>query len=507
MSPPNDLAQLVDTGQREWTPKHGTYTQTVKALYDLWNPVNGVGLDRYNATTRRIRQLVADASRQGVRLRALGAGWSFSRAPATDGWLVNTKPLNLYFRLGESVVDSGYRGDRAGLRFVQCGCSMLELARHLRQEMRSIRTMGASNGQTIAGALSTGTHGSILGVGGIPDYVVGLHIVVGPERHVWLERASYPVMKKEFADRLGAELVRNDELFNAALVSFGSFGFIHGVMIETDDIFLLECHRKRMKVDAGMHTALRNLDFSGIQLPHGAERPYYFQMVANPYDLDHGAFATTMYRRPFREDYPQPGNGFEGFGPGDDALAFVGLLTDGVPLVIPALTSLLTRAYKEMSGVLGTIGEIFTNTDTRGKTASTALGIPMERVEEALATVLELLRRDGPFEVLVSLRYAKATQATLGWARFAPTTCILEVDGVKSDRTLSLQRTLWQTLVDRGIPHTVHWGKQIGLDATGVRRSYGDAAGRWITARETLLNPATRHIFSSPFLEGLGLST
>jgi FAD/FMN-containing dehydrogenase len=58
---------------------------------------------------------------------------------------------------------------------------MADLGR-LRQEyatdvLVSLIASGASNGQTIAGAMSTGTHGSANAVGGIPDYVLALHIV------------------------------------------------------------------------------------------------------------------------------------------------------------------------------------------------------------------------------------------------------------------------------------------------------------------------------------------
>ena len=38
-------------------------------------------------------------------------------------------------------------------------------------------------------------------------------------------------MLSAFAESIGAESIKDDTLFNAALVGFGSFGIIHGVMI------------------------------------------------------------------------------------------------------------------------------------------------------------------------------------------------------------------------------------------------------------------------------------
>lgn len=500
-------ARLLDTRQDEWTNKHATYTQPLRTLFDLWNPSTGPLLDRYNATTRELRALIGRAVAEEVRVRALGAGWSLSRAPATDGWLVNTKPLNLSFQVDARMVEAGYTGERAGLRFVQCGCSIQELNRRLRGQGRSLRTSGASNGQTIAGALSTGTHGSAFTVGGIQDSVVGLHLIVGSSRHVWLERASAPVMSGAFAARLGAEPLRDDALFDAALVSFGSFGFIHGVMLETDELFLLEMYRRRMPLDGGLRQCIDSLDFTGLPLPGGSEPPHHFQVVVNPFDLEAGVHVTTLYKRPFQREYEAAAADAEGFGPGDDAPAFMGLATDALPVSIPSVVNgVLSRAYGPVERVLGTLGEIFSNNTLRGRVASAAVGVPLSRGSETLDTLLELNRREGPFAILAALRYVKATRATLGWARHEPT-CVFELDGVLSERTQALYSRMWRALRERGIPHSFHWGKMLELDAERVRSQYGDAVGRWIAARETLLDVSARRVFSSPFLEQLGLAT
>ncbi|WP_225414540.1 FAD-binding protein [Stigmatella hybrida] len=498
---------VIDTRQHTWTNKHQTYTQKLLGIYDIWNPTGeGSPLERYNATTRGLQELIADAVMDRIHLRALGGGWSLSGAPATDGRLVNTKPLNLYFRLTPEMVHAQYTGDAAGLHFVQCGCTIVELNARFRRLGRSLKTSGASNGQTIAGALSTGTHGSAIDTGAIHDTVAGLHLLVGPQRHIWLERASRPVTSDGFARRLGAELVRDDALFDAALVSFGSFGIIHGVLMETEPLFLLKMYRQRLPLDRALRRALDTLDFSGLALPGGAERPYHFQVVVNPFAPTHSAHVITLYRRPFRPGYARPGIDLDGMGPGDDAAAFIGLVTDLAPPAIPfAVNQVLSRAYRDIYGVEGTLGEIFTNTTIRGRVASTAMGLPISRATEALDLVQDFNRESGPFPVLIAFRYVKQTQATLGWTRFEPT-CVLELDGPLSDRTLSLYRRVWAALRERGIPHTFHWGKQLELGAEAVREMYGDAIDRWLAARNTLLDAESRRVFSNRFQEELGLA-
>ena len=77
------------------------------------------------------------------------------------------------------------------------------------------------------------------------------------------------------------------------------------------------------------------------EFPHPGERPYHFQVVFNPHDVAGGVYVTMMYKRPYREDYTPPRRSPERFTPGDDAAAFIGVLTDSVPAAIPVLTQQL----------------------------------------------------------------------------------------------------------------------------------------------------------------------
>ena len=262
--------------------------------------------------------LIAEAITNKKRLRALGGEWSWTKIAATNGILLNTKALNLSFHINPESVNANYNGTNEDLYFAQCGVSVQELSERLREKNRSLKTTGASNGQTIAGALSTGTHGAAFDFGAVPEFVVGLHIVVGATRHVWLERKTYPVVSASFVKKLNAELLQDDDLFNAALVSFGSFGFIHGVMMETTPLFLYEAHRiKTTNMDA-LYNLMQTLDFTNSFLPNGSERPYHFQVLINQYNLKEGAFVGAFYKRPFNTAYTPPPIYKAGASPGDE---------------------------------------------------------------------------------------------------------------------------------------------------------------------------------------------
>jgi FAD/FMN-containing dehydrogenase len=499
------MSPIIDTGQTTWENRHETYVQQLRHVLQAVNQAGADPLRRYNAMTGDLQRLIGRALQEKTRLRAFGSGWSFSGAPATDGLLLDTSPLNLWFRMRGQALHPEFRGPSDGVYFLQCGNSVAGLNRNLRPERRSLRTTGASNGQTIAGAMSTGTHGSAIDIGAVQDYVVGIHLVTSPGTHLWLERESYPVSADGFAGVLGAQLRRSDELFNAALVGFGALGLIHGVMIETEPIFLFAVHRERRAVDPALRRAITMLDFNGSGLPGGDERPRHFEVLFNPYDLDGGVYVTTMYRRPFRPDHQPPAPG--DVAPGDNALQFIGTFTDTVPPLIPAaVNALLGQKYKLTDDPIeGDTGEIFSTTTTRGTAAGTAIGVPIERALDAVDLILATNRDHGPFPCIVALRFVPRTAALLGFTRFERT-CIIDVDGPLSNRTRSFYSRIWQALATSDIPYTMHWGKIMGLSAGEVRRLYGDNVRRWVDVRQQLLTPGLRQVFSNRFLEELDLA-
>ena len=209
------------TGEKNWTNRHETFTLPIDDLFDLGNNNTGNTLNDYNDATKGIRGIIQEAIDTGKELRVLGGEWSWTKVAYTTGILLNTKPLNLSFAINQNNVSPSYKFTPADLYFAQCGVSVKELTTRLGNHSRSIKTSGASNGQTIAGALSTGTHGSAIDIGSVADFVVGLHIITSPGEHIWLERKTYPVVSDSFIAAIGATPKReDDDLFNAALVSF-----------------------------------------------------------------------------------------------------------------------------------------------------------------------------------------------------------------------------------------------------------------------------------------------
>ncbi len=498
--------KIIRTGKTEWVPRHETFKQKIVDLYDLANQNTGNVLNDYNDTTKGIQGIIKEAIDKNLRVRAIGGEWSWTKIGAMDGILLNTKPLNLTFKVSAPSTHPSYANTPEDLHFTQCGVSIQELSLALKKRGRSIKTSGASNGQTVAGSMSTGTHGAAIDLGCITEFVVALHIIVSPTRHIWLERASYPVASDVLVNRLGAERVSDDALFNAALVSFGSFGFIHGIMVESEPLFLYEAYRERLPFDAKVHKMMQTLDFTNSPLPHGSERPFHFQMVLNPYDLDGGAFVTTMYKRPYTTNYISPLSALGGVVPGDDAPAFIGGLVGAIPSLIPvAVNALVAASYKPYSNVWGTHAEIFTNTDTHGRVLSSGIGIdPKDSVQ--VTKILFELNEAEPFSGIFSYRWVGGSGATLGFTKFKPT-CVVELDGELSDRSIEFCKQFWAMLDAAGIPYTFHWGKVLELNQHSIRKMYGQSTiNEWLAARKTLMqDPASMRAFTNDLMVDWGL--
>jgi len=472
-------------------------------------------LEEYNRVTKELQDMIAEAIQTGKTLRAMGASWSLSKVGVTEHRLINTKNLSLKFRLADRHISPTYAGDPTKLRFLETGSEIGRINEYLFDHRLSLKASGSNNGQTLAGAVSTGTHGSAFKFGATPDFVVGIHLITGPATQVYLERASYPVVTEEFAEeKLGAELIRNDTLFNAALVSFGSFGIIHGMMIETRELFLLHASRSFQPFNSALQTAISTLDFSGLTLPKPASKLYHFQVTFNPNEGTPPAEGAlkVMFEDDYTDDYVPPVWDDAEPGPGASGLEVMGALIGAIPsplteLVMPLLNAQV-RAHLKPYAVTGTFKDLFRGEIARGKVFASAVGVPLSRGLEALLKTFDTYANFGTvLPMTCTVRFVKGTQALLGFTKFDPT-CVLEIDGINTEKTQEFANAVWTNLEQAGIPFTMHWGKfNASLTPARVRNVYGENVQKWIDSRETLLSPEVRSVFTNDFLRSVGLAT
>ncbi len=506
-------------GEKTIRGRHLAYSQKINGEYFFRSPETGDGFDAYKAATRELKAIIGQCVRDDAFLRARGSLWSLSTAAVTDDRLLATSALRGILKPPLRAFEPTYRGARSRVRLVECGCRLSALNNALFNMRLSIPTSGSNDGQTLAGAMSTGTHGAAFNVGAVQDFVIGLHIVVSPTRSVYLERDSYPVMRRGFARMLDADLKRDDDLFNAALVSFGSFGIIQGILIEPKPLFLLHAVRFFHGFDPALEHAIQTLDFSRLRLPSSAssipkDKPHHFEIVINPnQEPPLGEVAVVLM---YEDDldpstYVVPDFEVDDFGPGVDGLSIMGALTELIPHPLDSLLKdVLNAQVRDRIGPFhrsAAIRDMFRGEPVEGRTLAAAMAIPRSEAIRALGVVMRQYEQFGRvLPALIDMRFVKGTQATLGFTRF-PETCVLEFDSINTRSCRQFLTRVWSALEREEVPFTLHWGKfNSFLTNTRLRRMYTEeAVESWLDAREELLNPGMREIFSNKFIADLGL--
>src|SRR5687768_5456264 len=526
MTMPNGDSSTSDRSffrPKTWeTGRHESFEQALDGEYAFRIDRGGKPpFDTYNQATKELQGIIQACVQDGKSLRAHGSLWSLSTVAVTDGRLVDSTALRLAFEVPHALTDPAYGGDSAKLRFIECGNSVAALNDYLFAGGLSIKGCGSNNGQTVVGALSTGTHGSAYQFGAMQEMVVGLHLVTGPSKHVYLERKSSPVMQPAFAQSIGAEFIQDDTLFNAALVSLGAFGIVHGVMIETRELFLLNAVRFRYPYDATLKAAIAATDPTLIPLPAEAsdvprDTPYHFEIFFNPNEGTPPAegIVLVMYESAFDPgNYVPPVWNTGEAGLGASGLDVMGALVGRIPsplnkLAVPLLNSQVDQEFSPYFKK-AVIRDLFRGEKTLGKTLACGVGMPVAHAIEAMEIAFKGYEdADVVLPLILSHRFVKGTNALLGFTRF-DTTAVLEMDAVNTPETHAFFNKVWEALDAAGIPFTLHWGKYNAfLTPDRVRDRYGDSTvDQWLASRETLLeNAAVRQIFNNEFTAGVGLA-
>lgn len=302
----------------EWDTLHNNGPFPLKTLYIT--ELEGDGnmpdkIERYNDAAAEIQRLIKETNTDGDGFRAYGSAWSMNHIAHQKDRMHYNGFMNIHIPMEDENLHSNSTFDASNLFLFECGTIIKRVSEVLSAHGKSLKTTGASNGQTIAGCISTGVHGSALQVGAVQDYVVGLNLIIGPNKNdvVYLERHTQPALNDTFAKKISKRIIRNDKLFNAALVGLGSFGFIHGVVVETEPRFLLKRYVKKIDKQIALELA-DTLDFKNSTFKIQGETdengfgltPYHYKVFINQYSNEKKFVVELMYKKPFVADYEDP---------------------------------------------------------------------------------------------------------------------------------------------------------------------------------------------------------
>ncbi len=191
-----------------------------------------------------LAQIVRQAADRGEKVKVPGSGHSFTPAAVTDGRLVRIEALQ-----GIRSVDRDKMEVRVG-----AGTTLNDLNRLLAAEGLAMANLGDIAYQTVAGAISTSTHGTGVKLTGLAAQVVGMRIIDG------------------HGDVLACDENANPDVLEFARVSVGALGAISECTIRVMDAFRLQATEVPMKLDDVLNNIdelrLTNDHFEFFWIPH-----------------------------------------------------------------------------------------------------------------------------------------------------------------------------------------------------------------------------------------------
>ncbi|MBX2804163.1 MAG: FAD-binding protein [Myxococcales bacterium] len=258
------LVELVDAEPERWLQLAEQVLESdadaPKAAPFVWEPSEHVasvegqaeqrGFDDTRVlqptTLRRLVDRVRAAAERGLAVRPVGSFRSHSDVAdpsANDG---NTVVIALS-HLNAVHVDVDSRQVT-----VQAGCNVGRLNEVLDGHGLALANMGSGDFQTVAGAVSTGTHGSASSVGDLSALVIGIDLLTideqGRPRLLRLTRPGATVHAPRHPapgnDFVGVVQEDSPDIFRAALQSLGCFGVVTALTLEVVPRFFLGEQRR-----------------------------------------------------------------------------------------------------------------------------------------------------------------------------------------------------------------------------------------------------------------------
>ncbi|WP_110968683.1 D-arabinono-1,4-lactone oxidase [Pseudomonas huaxiensis] len=154
--------------------------------------------------------LVSDATRRGLNVRVAGSGHSFTPVALTNGLHLTLGNLS-----GIRHIDYERKRVTAG-----AGTTVNAFGKALRDAGFSMINQGDIDSQSIAGALTTGTHGTGLQLGNLASSIVGMKLIQ-PDGRIIVVDESTP------------------DLLQAGRVSLGVLGIVSELTMQVTDSFHL----------------------------------------------------------------------------------------------------------------------------------------------------------------------------------------------------------------------------------------------------------------------------
>lgn len=173
-----------------------------------------------------LRTILLEANGNHSKIRVIGCAHSPSALCMSNDILISMKHFNRILHIDENQ------------REIHCESGVLisTLNEILPQHQLSLPVQGSVSGLTLAGVISTGTHGSGLKFGSLSSYV----------RSITLMKLNGELKEYRLED--------DEELFRCLTCSLGTFGILISIRLEVSTSFFLELHQNPMDFHGFLNT-------------------------------------------------------------------------------------------------------------------------------------------------------------------------------------------------------------------------------------------------------------
>ncbi|MET0673179.1 MAG: D-arabinono-1,4-lactone oxidase [Microbacterium pygmaeum] len=381
-------------------------------------------------TTDAVRRAVQAASRRGQRVKAVGAGHSFTGIAVAPGVLLDLTDLT-------GLVSADTERGRVTL---QAGTRLHQVPKLLAPYGLAMPNLGDIDAQSIAGAISTGTHGTGREYGGIATQVVGVTLVTAD------------------GELLVVDDDQNSELLPAVALGLGALGILVEVTLQCVPAFVL--HAVERPEDLG--EVLNSLDARVRASDHFEF--YWFPHTDRAMTKTNTRLPESAVRAPL----PALGKWVDDIVVGNGLHQVACSLARTVPATIPFLNRTSVRMWGDRE---------FTDLSTRVFTTERSVrfremeyALPADEVRSAFDALRALVHERGwRISFPVEVRFAAADDIWMSTAHGRASGYIALHRYWREDPTEYFEAAEQILLAHGGRPH---WGKMHTLDAGVLRDRY-----------------------------------
>jgi len=562
----NSMTQIVEIDGGDWLDEHRTCDRTaLRVIKVKAEPTGDLAADLAERSVT-IGAMMDDLCQQPHPLAITGSAWSQSDLFTSPAIRIDTGLDRAVWEVPPNAFAPGFAGDPTLFVFATGGAKLSEIMEFLDERGLSFRTAGSHKGQSIAGAIATGTHGSLLEETGLERHVRGVLFVNGTGngtgRAHWVEDPDCPALSPEFVSRF-ADATHHD-FFRDAVVHLGGMGYCAGVLIEAIPRFGLSWAKQVSRLPDGWWDAIQSADFvSAAAELTGGRPPAFYELTFDPNTgLDEEVMQTVYWRDdlPALNAAPQDNAGAQSEEP--EARDTLDILADQLDAFSAAMVSARTKKAEETDekddhadplgflnlGFLGLGGPIrllniaemifddFRDSVARQPASTSAkslvaltgdwkprsvFGIRIDTFNAAICVPVSQLRQTLEIGAQIAprfrkhfvytVRFARKSSASMSFLRF-DTCAIINIDGLTRSgiagwisHSDEASRAFTSALDDAGLDYSMHWGKDIPSSRAKIATDFKGSAERWKAARKTLVPEALRERLNSPMLRHWGL--